>query len=169
MAGCVKVEARWHKARCLVIEKHNSLLHLADLAVGAPIPRIQCPPGYTAILYAQGASSPDGLAFSPSGVLHVAEETAGRVSRIEPGERITTTVVSSLRNPEGIAFDADANLYVVEDVQNGRLVQVTPDGDTTELATGLDVPEGVIWAPDSTTYITESNAEGLDPPTSRLE
>jgi len=139
LAGCVKVEARWHKARCLVIEKHNSLLHLADLAVGAPIPRIQCPPGYTAILYAQGASSPDGLAFSPSGVLHVAEETAGRVSRIEPGGSITT-VVSGLDRPEGIAFDTDGNLYVVEDIQNGRLVQVTPGGSTTALATGLDAP-----------------------------
>ena len=113
----------------------------SHLALGDPIPRIQCPPGYTATLYAQGLSSPDGLAFSPSGVLHVAEETAGRVSRIEPGGSITT-VVSSLANPEGIAFDADGNLYVVEDVQNGRLVRVTPGGDTTELATGLDAPKG---------------------------
>jgi sugar lactone lactonase YvrE len=130
-------------------------------AVGDSIPRIQCTPGYTATLYAQGLSSPDGLAFSPSGVLHVAEETAGRVSRIEPGGSITT-VVSSLANPEGIAFDADGNLYVVEDVQNGRLVRVTPVGDTTELATSLDAPEGVVWASDGTTYITESNLE-FDP------
>jgi hypothetical protein len=62
----------------------------SHLAVGDPIPRIQCPPGYTATLYAQGLSSPDGLAFSPSGVLHVAEETAGRGSRIGPGGGITT-------------------------------------------------------------------------------
>jgi sugar lactone lactonase YvrE len=131
------------------------------LALDDPIPRIQCPPGYTATLYAQGLSSPDGLAFSPSGVLHVAEETAGRISRIEPGGS-STTVVSSLANPEGIAFDADGNLYVVEDVQNGRLVRVTPGGDTTELATSLDAPEGVVWASDGTTYITESNLE-FDP------
>jgi sugar lactone lactonase YvrE len=130
----------------------------SHLALGDPIPRIQCPPGYTATLYAQGLSSPDGLAFSPSGVLHVAEEMAGRISRIEPGGSITT-VVSSLANPEGIAFDADGNLYVVEDVQNGRLVRVTPGGDTTELATSLDAPEGVAWASDGTTYITESNVQ----------
>jgi len=134
----------------------------SHLAVGDPIPRIQCPPGYTATLYAQGLSSPDGLAFDPSGVLHVAEETAGRVSRIEAGGSITT-VISSLANPEGIAFDAEGNLYVVEDVQNGRLVQVTPGGDTTELATGLDWPEGIVWASDGTQYITESNLEAGDP------
>ncbi len=138
---------------------YTSSLHLADLAVGDPIPRIQCPPGYTATLYVQGLSSPDGLAFSPSGLLHVAEETAGRVSRIESGGSITTTVVSGLTNPEGIAFDTDGNLYVVEDVQNGRLVQVEPGGGTTALATGLDAPEGVVWASDGTTYITESNVE----------
>jgi glucose/arabinose dehydrogenase len=94
-------------------------------------------------------------------VLHVAEEMAGRISRIEPGGSITT-VVSSLANPEGIAFDADGNLYVVEDVQNGRLVRVTPGGDTTELATGLDWPEGIVWASEGITYITESNLE-FDP------
>ena len=74
-------------------------MRLASLTVGDPIPHIQCLAGYTATLYAQGLSSPEGLAFSPSGVLHVAEETAGRVSRIEPVGSITT-VVSSLTNPE---------------------------------------------------------------------
>ncbi|HID64807.1 MAG TPA: hypothetical protein EYP49_18980 [Anaerolineae bacterium] len=134
----------------------------AGLAVGDTITRVQCLPGYTAALYAQGFSSPDGLAFSPSGLLHVAEETAGRVSRIEPGGSTTTTVVSGLDSPEGITFDTDGNLYVVEDIQNGRLLQVAPGGGMTELATGLDAPEGVVWASDGTTYITESNVQ-FDP------
>lgn len=133
-------------------------LRFANQAVGDLIPRIQCPAGYAATLYAQGLSSPDGLAFSPSGVLHVAEETAGRVSRIGPGGSIST-VVSGLTNPEGIAFDTAGNLYVVEDVQNGRLLRVTPGGDTTTLATSLDAPEGVVWTSDGTTYITESNLQ----------
>lgn len=145
-----------------VTEKtYTPSLQLANLSVGDPVTNVQCLPGYIATLYAQGLSSPDGLAFSPSGLLYVAEETAGRVSRIEPGGSITT-VVSGLAHPEGIAFDSDGNLYVVEDVQNGRLVQVTPGGSTTALATGLDAPEGVVWASDGTTYITESNLE-FDP------
>lgn len=129
---------------------------------GQPIPRIQCQPGYTAILYAQGLSSPDGLAFDPSGVLHVAEEAAGRVSRIEPSGSITT-VADGLTNPEGIAFDSAGNLYVVEDVQNGRLVRVAPGGGKTDLATGRDAPEGVVWTSGGTTYITESNVEFTTP------
>jgi sugar lactone lactonase YvrE len=49
-------------------------------AVGDPVWRVQCPVGYTVTIYAEGLSTPDGLAFSPAGILHVAEESAGRRS-----------------------------------------------------------------------------------------
>jgi sugar lactone lactonase YvrE len=126
--------------------------------VGDPLPRIQCPPGYTATIYAEGLSSPDGLAFSPGGVLHVAEETAGEVSVISSTGQVTP-VLTGLSNPEGIAFDDAGNLYVVEDVQNGRLIKRTPNGATSTLASSLDAPEGVAWANDGTLYVTESNAQ----------
>ncbi len=132
-------------------------------AVGDPVPRIQCPTGCTAAVYAEGLSGPDGLAFSPSGMLYVAEETAGQVSRIESNGSVTS-ILSGLANPEGIAFDNTGNLYVVEDVQGGRLVKMATDGMTTTLATDLDAPEGVVWALDGTLYITESNAESLPSP-----
>jgi sugar lactone lactonase YvrE len=131
---------------------------LADLDKGGRVPRIQCQPGYDAYVYARDLVSPDGLAFDPAGILHVAEEEAGRVSRIEP-DGTATTVVDGLANPEGLAFDPAGNLYVVEDVQGGRLVRIAPDGSTTELATHLDAPEGVVWTPGGTVYITESNVE----------
>jgi alkaline phosphatase len=132
--------------------------------VGDPLPRIQCPAGYTAALYAEGLSSPDGLALNPDGELYVAEETAGRVVRIGPDGSITP-IISGLHHPEGIAFDNTGNLYVVEDVpeppdtSRGRLLKVATDGTTTTLATDLDAPEGVVWATDGTLYITESNLQ----------
>jgi sugar lactone lactonase YvrE len=132
--------------------------------VGDPLPRIQCPPGYTATVYAEGLSSPDGLAFSPAGILHVAEETAGRVSQIGPTGRITP-IITGLTSPEGIAFDDTGNLYVVEDVQAGRLIKRNPVGLTTTLATDLDAPEGVAWASDETLYVTESNLQFTTDPT----
>ena len=46
-------------------------------APGDPIPRIQCPPGYVAKIYASNLDSPDGLAIDPAGILHVVEEQAG--------------------------------------------------------------------------------------------
>jgi glucose/arabinose dehydrogenase len=135
----------------------------AAAAVGTPLPRIQCTHAYTAIVYAEGLSSPDGLAFSPIGVLHVAEEAAGRVSRIGPAGR-ATPVITGLVSPEGIAFDDTGNLYVVEDVPAGRLVKMTADGVTTTLATDLEAPEGVVWASDDTLYVTESNLQFVTDP-----
>ncbi len=124
-----------------------------------PVPRIQCPAGHTATIYAEGLSAPDGLAFSPSGVLYVAEESAGRVSRIA-SDGSATPVVTGLTAPEGIAFDDVGNLYVVEDIEGGRLVRVAAGGSTTTLASGLDAPEGVVWrAADDTLYVTESNIQ----------
>jgi alkaline phosphatase len=127
------------------------------------IPRIQCPVGYTAKVFAQGLSSPDGLAFSPAGMLYVAEETAGQVSRIESDGSVTP-VISGLAFPEGIAFDNAGNLYVVEDDEEGRLLKVTPAGTPITLTTGLDAPEGVVWTSDGTLYVTESNVQFTSSP-----
>lgn len=127
-------------------------------APGDPLPRIACPPGYTARVYAQGLIAPDGLAFSPSGTLHVAEERAGRVSRIDDGGTVVP-VLEGLNSPEGIAFDPQTgDLYVVEDVKDGRLVKQARDGTVTSMASGLEAPEGVTWV-DGTVYLTESNLE----------
>jgi sugar lactone lactonase YvrE len=114
--------------------------------------------GYTATVHVAGLASPDGLAFDPHGVLHVAEESGGRVSRVGPGGAITP-VITGLRDPEGVAFDDDGNLYVVEDVEAGRLIKWTPEGVTTTLATGLEAPEGVVWGPDDLVYVSESNLQ----------
>jgi alkaline phosphatase len=148
-------------------QESNSVSHLVQplpAAVGDPLPRIQCPAGYTATLYADGLSSPDGLALGPAGMLYVAEETAGRISRVESDGSITP-IISGLHQPEGITFDGTGNLYVVEDVpeppdtSKGRLLKISPDGITTTLATDLDAPEGVVWAVDGTLYVTESNVQ----------
>jgi glucose/arabinose dehydrogenase len=127
-------------------------------APGDLVPRIQCPPGYTAKIFAQGLASPDGLAISPAGILHVVEEWAGRVSQIDAAG-IRTPVLTGLNSPEGITFDPQTGaLYTVEDVQNGRLIERAADGTVTTLANGLQAPEGVTWA-GGTLYITESNLE----------
>jgi alkaline phosphatase len=142
----------------------------ASADVGEPLPRIQCLEIYTATIYAEGLSSPDGLAFSPDGVLYVAEEAGGQVSRVEPYGSVTP-VLSNLNHPEGIAFDDAGTLYVVEDVPTstldsrmGRLMKMTVEGVTTTLATNLDAPEGVVWASDGTLYVTESNVQFTDNP-----
>ena len=128
-------------------------------AVGDPLPRIQCGTGYSATIYAQGLSAPDGLAFGPDGLLYVAEETSGEVSQIDATGAVTA-VITGLSNPEGIAFDGSGNLYVVEDIDNGRIVKRATNGAISTLTTGLDAPEGIVWnSSDNQLYVTESNLE----------
>ncbi|MCB0034024.1 MAG: hypothetical protein KDE51_08400, partial [Anaerolineales bacterium] len=116
----------------------------APTAVGDPLPRVVCSGGYTATIFAEGLSSPDGLAFDPiSGQLTVAEESAGEVSQIPVGGGTPVTLMSGLTAPEGIAYDGMGNLYVVEDTLNGRLVKYDSSGITSTLAISLTYPEGV--------------------------
>ncbi len=140
--------------------------HSTTLAApGDPVAAIDCGGVYTTTVYAEGLISPDGLAFAPDGLLYVAEETAGRVSRVD-ATGVVTPVLTGLANPEGIAFDASGNLYVVEDVQNGRLIRRDANGVTTTLASSLDAPEGVAVTNDGlTVYVTESNAQFISDPT----
>lgn len=134
------------------------------LAIGDPVSRIQCTTGYTAYLYTDQLVAPHGLAFGPDGNLYAAEETPGRVSRVEANGAVTP-VLTGLSGPEGIAFDGDGNLYVVEDVAEGRVVKKaagSSGASGTTLAGGLDAPEDIIWVDnggDGTLYLTESNLE----------
>jgi sugar lactone lactonase YvrE len=131
------------------------------LAVGEPLPRVSCPEGFEALVYATDLKSPGGLAFDPNGVLYVAEENVGRVSRVG-SDGAVERVVTGLNYPEGIAFDPAGNLYVVEDVENGRLLRIDPQGQQTVLTEGLSAPEGVVWAPDDHLYVTESNVQYIE-------
>lgn len=159
------------RSRCLSLGGVLALALAALLALAVPagthavprpapgdlLPRIACPPGYTARIYAQGLVSPDGLAIDPSGGLYVAEERAGRVSRIDAAGNVTP-VLEGLNHPEGIAFHAwFGDLYVVEDVADGRLLVMDRDGSVTTLAQGLEAPEGVSKVPGEPVYVTESN------------
>lgn len=124
---------------------------------GDPLPRIDCP-GSTAFVHAEGLSSPDGLVLEDGGALLVAEESAGRVSRIWP-DGSWETWMTGLASPEGVALDELGRTLAVEDVENGRLLRREADGTTTVLASGLDAPEGVTCTPDGTIYWTESNVQ----------
>lgn len=139
-----------------------AVITLTTNAIGDPLARIDCGAGYSATIYAENLTAPDGLAFSPAGDLYVAEESAGRVSQIGANGTITP-VITGLSNPEGIAFDDSGNLYVVEDITGGRVVTRSTTGVTGTLTSGLDAPEGIVWVsdgnPSGTLYVTEQNLE----------
>jgi glucose/arabinose dehydrogenase len=140
----------------------QSTLAQAGAKAGDDLPRIQCPPGYTAQVYAQGLVSLDGLAISPDGIVHVAEERVGRVTRISAAGGVTP-VLTGLDHPEGIAFDPQTGeLYVVEDREHGRLIARAADGTVSTLAGDLEAPEGIAWT-EGALYLTESTLEYAQP------
>ncbi len=124
---------------------------------GDPIPRINLPSGWVATIYAEGLSSPDGLALSPDGCVFFAEETAGCVSFVSSNGQVCL-YVGGFSNPEGITFDSEGTLYVVEDTQNGSLFSVSAKGKI-EILTDLDAPEGVTINQAGNILITESNVQ----------
>jgi sugar lactone lactonase YvrE len=157
-AAATEVLSDVHRVRQVGGGAHHLGSRAPVSVLGTVLPRIQCAWGYTATVHVAGLAWPDGLAFNPDGVLHVAEESGGRVSWVGPGGAITP-VISGLRDPEGIAFDDAGNLYVVEDIEVGRLIKRTPEGVTTTLAMDLEAPEGVVWGPDDLVYVSESNLQ----------
>lgn len=136
------------------------LLGVAAPPTLQPLPEISCA-GFSAFEYASGLSAPDGLAISPiDGNLYVAEETAGRVTKIDANGN-KSTVLDQLDHPEGITFDGNGTLYAVEDIDNGRVRAVAVDGTRTTWASDLAYPEGIVWS-GGRLFVTESNIETLD-------
>lgn len=131
---------------------------------GDPLPRISCTGTYTATIYAENLSSPDGLALSSIGQLYVAEEGSGEVSLIGATGTVTPLVMG-LNNPEGLTLDTSGNLYIVEDANGGRLLQYQPNGTLITITTGLIGSENVTWAATGTPlHVTESNVEYISDP-----
>jgi sugar lactone lactonase YvrE len=118
--------------------------------------------GYRAFVFADGLISPDGLAFSPDGVLYVAEEGAGRISAIT-GEGSRETVLDRIDCPEGLCFDADGNLYIAQDLEKGSILRLTPDGILTQIADAT-APEGIAIASDGCLYFTQSSVQLVSNP-----
>lgn len=136
----------------------------AAMPPGDPLPRIACTSNYTATIYAEGLSSPDGLALASDGHLYVAEETSGEISQIGANGLITP-LISGLNKPEGLTLDSNGNLYVVEDANGGRLLQRQPNGTLITITTGLVGAENVAWSATGTPlHVTESNVEFISDP-----
>lgn len=84
-----------------------------------------------------------GMAFSPDGVLYVADYNAGTVSTVVDG--VTTDIGLTFSNPVGLAFSAAGDLYVSEN-GNGRIAKVVLSGPTkTTFASGFAAPWGLAF------------------------
>ncbi len=154
----------WMAVALLVMSVERGVEVAAALPPGDPLPRITCTGSYTATLYAEGLSSPDGLALATNGQLYVAEETSGEIS-VVGANGVVTPLVTGLSNPEGLTLDTSGNLYIVEDANGGRLLQRQSNGTLITITTGLVGAENVAWSATGTPlHVTESNVEFISNP-----
>ena len=98
-------------------------------------------PDGESMLYASSLSQPAGLAFSPSGLLFVAEFTSGQISTIDT-EGNVNQFVGGLNQPADIVFDNEQNLYVTN-YGNGTISKITQSGTISTLVAGLSQPVGL--------------------------
>ncbi len=93
-----------------------------------------------------GFNGVSGMAFSPSGELHIADLRNGRVRKVARDGAVVT-MASGLGNPRGLAFDRAGNLFV-SDSLNNLIRKVDGQGVVTTFVAataGLRTPGGMAF------------------------
>ncbi|CAN5571418.1 hypothetical protein BH20VER3_BH20VER3_13560 [soil metagenome] len=114
-------------------------------------------PDGTRTLFADGLSSPEGLAFSSQGSLFVGDESV--IYEFSPsGSR--TIFASGLARPAGLAFDSAGNLFVAE-INSGEIKKITPDGTKATFASGFQIPVGLAFDSAGDLFVVDQNASTI--------
>ena len=124
----------------------------------------------TVSTFAQGLSSPFGLAFDGNGNLYVANESNGTVSKVTPGGAVSTFVTLGVTPPTkrltALAFDTNGNLYVASYI-NSTISKVTPGGIvSTFVSSGLNHPNGLAFDTSGNLYVANAGNNTISEVTS---
>jgi gluconolactonase len=76
---------------------------------------------------ASGLSYPNGVAIGQDGLVYVAEQSGGRVVRIEPSSKSSEVLAEDLINPNGLAFSPDQRTLYVSSFIGGMIYQIVFD------------------------------------------
>ena len=133
--------------------------------------------GFSATVnFANGLSTPSGLAIDSTGMLFVTEFGSNEISRVNTTTGAVTLFVSGsagLVQPSAMVFDSQNNMYVTN-FGNGTVSRVTSAGVVTHnYATGtgsafgivLDEPNGVFYVSDYNANVVRSFAFAGGPAT----
>ena len=106
--------------------------------------------------FANGLSSPVGLAFNASGILFAAEAGSGNIINFTP-DGTKATFATGLSGPAGLAFDPSGNLFVA-DFTAGTVFKFTKAGAKSTFATGMKLPAGVAVDNAGNVFVSESGS-----------
>jgi sugar lactone lactonase YvrE len=102
---------------------------------------------------------PAGIALAPDGSLYVADFEGGKIVRVHPVTRATTTLASGLLRPFGIVVEPGGTSLLVSESGRDRILRVAiPSGATLNAIAdaGLKSPAGLALAEDGTLFVADT-------------
>jgi glucose/arabinose dehydrogenase len=126
----------------ILYSSYRRQVNLAGVtAVGDETP-IQLPPGFTAQIFASGLNGPRFIAFSPDGILHVADRGADRIVALPDGDGDghadeVRVVAKNLESPHSLVFH-EGDLFVGVPTGVIRLADSDDDGIFEKRTTVID-------------------------------
>ena len=117
-------------------------------------------------VWADGFGDLQGVAIDADGAVHVADRSAGTVTRIGQ-DRSRTVIASGLDQPTGLAFDPAGRLVIAEEGAN-RVVRIEDDGHRTTVISNVQRPRWLAVGTDGTLYVSarastpERDADALE-------
>jgi len=116
-----------------------------------PDAQVQAPMAYR--VFASQLAEPRGLLIAPDGVMYVAEQRSGAITRIDVDGKITR-IAQGLKSPHDLALDAAGNLYVAETAAD-RIARIARSGAVTTFIADLESPVDLDFAPDGDLWVCE--------------
>ncbi|MDP2560224.1 SMP-30/gluconolactonase/LRE family protein [Psychrobium sp. 1_MG-2023] len=107
-------------------------------------------------------STGNGLQFSPSGLLYVADYTGHNILMVDPKTKSVSVHAhnAEMNQPNDIAMMSDGTLFASDpnwSKGNGQLWRISPDGQTQRMAENLGTTNGIAISPnEKILYVNES-------------
>src|SRR5688572_23007978 len=109
-----------------------------------------------------GKSVGNGIRFSPSGLMYVADYTAHQVLKIDPQTRAVAVHANGpeMNQPNDLALAEDGTLFASDPDwknQRGQIWRIATDGRVTRVAADMGTTNGIEVSPDGKSlYVNES-------------
>jgi glucose/arabinose dehydrogenase len=144
--------------------------------------RLSVPAGFAVRIFASGLNAPRLMAFSPEGILYVAERGAGRVVRLPDRNNDgladgVEVVATGLNGPHSVEWH-DGALYVALDDKVIRLQDTNADGDMLDTGEQTLITSSIPccgghssrtahFGPDGKLYVAAGSSSNIDIETDR--
>ena len=157
-SGAVSVFATLPPGYLMGLERLSNGELIAAMRASGEVYRIHSDGTWQRVLPGNGMTTPQAMAFSPSGELYVCNGESGSIGHVVGGRAQPFAEVLSYILPMGyLAFEPTGELYFSEACPGfqPRLVSISPRGQVREVTRAVDFPAGLAFSPAGTLYVAE--------------